>query len=250
MKHATILFAAILAAACVKEQTTTTTAVVGTPVPAPEVSLTPTPQPSPAAPARNVPGFAPRDEASSDPSFAAYREQLRAAVRAKDWTAMEKLIDPKIRTSFGGSGGTADFRDRLDNKGMWQELDSILAMGGTFRELDRGQQQFCAPYVFSAWPEERDSFEHLAVIRDGAPLHGKNDPNSAVLATLRHEFVRIGGEDPLRNGVADPEWRHVETADGLSGWVKDADVRSPIDYRACFTKRSGEWKMDLLVAGD
>ena len=27
-------------------------------------------------------------------------------------------------------------------------------------------------------------------------------------------------------------------------------VRSPVDYRACFSRMKGEWKMVVLVAGD
>lgn len=42
----------------------------------------------------------------------------------------------------------------------------------------------------------------------------------------------------------------VRTANGQEGWVRGSDVRSPIDYRAGFSKRSGQWKLEAFVAGD
>ncbi|HEY0140674.1 MAG TPA: hypothetical protein VGF48_07250 [Thermoanaerobaculia bacterium] len=44
--------------------------------------------------------------------------------------------------------------------------------------------------------------------------------------------------------------RHVRTLGGKEGWVRTSDVRTPIGYRAGFSKRYGAWKMDALVAGD
>jgi hypothetical protein len=51
----------------------------------------------------------PVDEASQDASFAQFRQQMIAAVDAKNGEALMGMLDPKIRLSFGGSGGLADF---------------------------------------------------------------------------------------------------------------------------------------------
>ncbi len=37
---------------------------------------------------------------------------------------------------------------------------------------------------------------------------------------------------------------------GKKGYVSVKFVRSPIDYRACFEKKNGKWKMNTFVAGD
>jgi len=42
----------------------------------------------------------------------------------------------------------------------------------------------------------------------------------------------------------------VKTSGGVEGWVAAADVYSPIGYRAGFSNRTGEWKLEALVAGD
>ena len=60
---------------------------------------------TPPAPAVNGPKLAFIDETLNDPSFAAYREQLLTAVRARDAKKVLALSDPNIRTSFGGEVG-------------------------------------------------------------------------------------------------------------------------------------------------
>jgi hypothetical protein len=65
------------------------------------------------------------------------------------------------------------------------------------------------------------------------------------VATLSYDIVRIAD-----NYKHPANWRKVKTESGKTGWVEERLVRSQIDYRACFEKKNGEWKMILLVAGD
>jgi len=169
----------------------------------------------------------PVDEASRDPTFVAYRAQLLAAVRRRDSAAVLAATDPNIRTGFGDEGGIKDLK--LDT--LWSELEQILTLGGTFRS-----GMFWAPYVYSAWPESHDAFQHVAVIAANVPL--RETPAGRTIATLAYDILRRL-----------PDQR-VETMDGRKGWIESRFVRSPIDYRAGFTKRGGEWKMTALVAGD
>ena len=134
---------------------------------APPSSETPDP---PAQPAACVPApdrLCPVDEGASDPSFAAYRTRLEVAVRRRDADALLALVDPDIRTSFGGTGGIDHFRAqwKLDapDSALWPELDAILSSGGTFRG-PAAARSFWAPYVYSAWPEGKDSFTHVAAL--------------------------------------------------------------------------------------
>jgi hypothetical protein len=191
----------------------------------------------------------PSDEGASDPSFAAFRDRLREAVKQKNEKALLSLLDSKIRTTFGdGDGGVEAFRKQwnsasADSK-LWPELDSLLTMGGSF--LGEGKERsFWAPYVYSNWPEAVDSFEHVVAIRNGVIIRKTPEASSAQVSGVDYAILRLV-PDP-RSGK---EWRKVETRDGKSGWVRGADVRSPIDYRAGFSRRTGEWKMDALVAGD
>lgn len=42
----------------------------------------------------------------------------------------------------------------------------------------------------------------------------------------------------------------IVTPRGKAAFVQSLFLRSPVDYRARFVKSGGEWRMDLLVAGD
>lgn len=197
-------------------------------------SLTP-----PAPPTVTGPKLAFVDEASKDPSFAAYRDQLLAAVRARDAKTVLALSDPNIRTSFGGDGGRAALEQALKEE-VWGELEQILSLGGTFRE-----GMFWAPYVYAAWPEAQDPFETLAVIGDDVALRESGDANAPAIATLSRDLVTRAS--PPGEGGA---WTKVKTADGKTGFVESKSVRSPVGYRAGFLKTKDGWRMNAWVAGD
>ena len=61
---------------------------------------------------------------------------------------------------------------------------------------------------------------------------------------ITKSFVRDGKDDRIFI------WYKIETLGGKKGFVSAEFVRSPIDYRACFEKKNGKWKMTAFVAGD
>jgi hypothetical protein len=188
------------------------------------------------------PKLTPVDEATKDPTLVAFRDELLAAVRKRDAGAVVALADPKIRTSFGGGGGTADLRKALARPGMWEDLEQLLTMGGKFVGTS-----FWAPYVYSAWPDREDAFESLAVIAENVPLRQLADANARAVATLSYDIVQRA--KPASGNES--AWQHVQTADGKTGFVESRSVRSPVGYRAGFLKNAdGKWKMNALVAGD
>lgn len=195
----------------------------------------------------------PVDEAVRDREFAQFRDDLLIATRSRDHRALLEAINPSIRTSFGADGGIEQFKTMWkpeDPKSkLWSELEHVLTLGGTFREPGNAAS-FCAPYPYSAWPEDLDAFEYLVVTRAGTPLKASLEPSSTDVTSLGYEFVRIAEKDPVRGGNAESVWRRVETADGREGFVDASHVRSPIDYRACFSRHPEGWRMDLFVAGD
>lgn len=183
------------------------------------------------------------DEGAKDPEFAAFRQRLLEAVERRDRDAVLGFAHPNIRTSFGAAGGRADLGRKLDqDPELWQQLESILSMGGTFRS-GGGKRAFWAPYVYSAFPEDRDAFTTFAVVEDAVPLREKPSVDARVLATLSRDLVTAHPGESV-------DWIEVETADSRKGWVERQFVRSPVDYRAGFGKTGQGWKMDALVAGD
>ena len=45
-------------------------------------------------------------------------------------------------------------------------------------------------------------------------------------------------------------WGRVRLADGRTGYIESGSVISPIDYRAIFARRDGQWRMVAFIAGD
>jgi hypothetical protein len=207
----------------------------------------------PSASTPNDPGarpFPPVDEAARVPDFAAFRTRLRAAIAARDTAALLAAIDPKIRTSFGDSDvGSGGFRAqwRLDDPAspLWGELERTLALGGSFAS---GDSAFVAPYVFSRWPNDLDSFENVAVVTSGAPALA--EPRA-----IANPLARLGPQILARGPYAEPSpasrgFTRVRLGDGRLAWLANADVRSPVDYRAFFARRGDGWRITIFVAGD
>lgn len=223
------LIALLLLAGCQREREPGRQALP--PIPANTVSNPATPAACTAAPRR----LCPVDEASRDESFATFRRELAAAVEQNNEARLLTLVDPAVRTSFGGDGGHAAF------KSHWKDaqLDKILRLGGTFR--GRGDEaSFWAPYVYSAWPEGVDAFQHVAAIRAGVPIRRNPSADAETVATVDWAILEVRPSESQSR-----EWVRVK-----EGWVHADDVHSPVGYRAGFSKRSGRWLLDALVAGD
>lgn len=254
-----VVLVVVLAIGCREQTTTETTATTTMATETVTSATTPTPTetatPAPPAPTEVATCTAaagrlcPVDEGARDASFAAFRTELAAAVAAKDEAKLLALVDPAIRTNFGGGGGTGDFKAQWKTSSadspLWRELASILEHGGAFQ--GEGQDQsFWAPYVYAVWPDEVDAFEHVAAIRAGVPVRAEPKPDAEVVSTVDWAILGL----PRVNTAPPTGWQRVKTSDGREGWAQKDDVRSPIGYRAGFSKRSGTWKMDALVAGD
>ncbi len=196
---------------------------------------------TPAAPAVTGPKLTPVDEATTDPSLVAFRDELLAAVRRRDVDAVVALADPKVRTSFGNGGGAEELRRKLRDGELMKDLEQILPLGGKFVG-PADQRTFWAPYVYSAWPDRHDAFQSLAIVGENVPLRDAPNSDAQVIATLSYDIVA----HQKREG----EWFQVKTADGRTGWVEHAFVVSPVGYRAGFSKIDGQWRMRALVAGD
>jgi hypothetical protein len=196
------------------------------------------------------PKLMPVDEAAKDPNFVEFRERLLEAARRRDDEFLSEVIDPNIRTGFGPAGGAVAFRRqwKLDTheSPLWDELETILTLGGGFNPASGGSQ-FWAPYVYSAWPERHDAFRSLAVIEDDVPLYERPDVSARVIGRLSYDIV--ANEDVPAAELAGG-WTRVMTVDGRSGWVDSLTVRSPVGYRAGFTRRNGQWRLSAFVSGD
>jgi hypothetical protein len=202
-----------------------------------------------AAPAYAAPALPPVDHAARVPDFFTFRARLQVALATRDTAAVLAAVDPSIRNSFGGDDGAGDFRTRWKlgdpASPFWEEMATVLALGGTFHD----ESTFVAPYVFAAWPERYDAFEHVAVLGRGVRAREAPSQGGASIASLDFAVVRLAPEAEPSSGDA-AGWVSIRLADGRTAWVARALVRSPVDHRAIFSKRGGAWRLVTFVAGD
>jgi hypothetical protein len=195
--------------------------------------------------------FRPVDESAQDTSFARFRSSLLDAVQRRDTTFLYSVLAAEIKNSFGGDDSISGFRrlwkpDSPDSR-VWDVIARLFQLGAT-----REGEAFVAPYVYSKWPQDLDAFENAAIVSERAIVRALPNDTAQALGTLSYEIVParewVGLEE---NGAHGPHtWAHVRLGAARLGWVKGADVYSPVGYRAFFEKRNGAWKMVILVAGD
>lgn len=194
----------------------------------------------------------PVDKGKTDTSFNVFRENLIKAVKNRDKKSLLSSLDVNIKASFGGDHGIEDFKkywkiDNSDSK-LWDELLSVLTGGGKF--IKEGKNKlFCAPYSFTNFPEDLDAFEYQIIFGKNVNLRDRPDSSANIVAKLSYNVVRVFLVTSSHIET-DYSWLNVETLGGKKGFVRAKYVRSPIDYRACFEKKRGKWKMTTFVAGD
>jgi hypothetical protein len=186
----------------------------------------------------------PIDECAADPSFAAFRDQLRLTIEQRDAAALLEIVADDIEVDFGGGAGRADFSrtwalDRPTASGVWDELAEALSLGCA----GDGSGELYAPSMAAVSMVE-DPFEAAVVIRPGAELRAEPDAASPTLAALDWDIVTVPEWD------SEGAWQRIVLADGRSGFVRSDDLRSPIDYRAAFRRLDGRWRMTAFIAGD
>lgn len=203
----------------------------------------------------------PVDEAAKDASFLAFRTKLIAAAERHDAKYILGIIDPQIKLGFGGDDGIANFRKQwkinAKDSPFWEEFLAAIKNGGAFDGRGRNKyNSFTAPYTFSSWPEDVDSFEHVAIFGSDVNLRERPAADAKVVATLSYNIVTPNNEESttVKTGPGEDDWefdwRKVTTMGGKTGFVKAKYVRSSIDYRAGFEKARGVWKLEFFGAGD
>ena len=191
-----------------------------------------------------APILRPVDEGSRRGDFLEFRRRLQDAVARTDEAAVLAIVDPTVRISFGDSGGAQAFKAQVignRNEDFWGEFGTILRLGGRFRANDA----FDAPYTFSTWPENLDSFECLAITGSRVRVRAAAGLDARIVTQVDFAIVRA---NPPKADT--PGWRGIELPDGRTGFVSSRYVRSPIDHRALFQFHDGRWWLMAYVAGD
>lgn len=198
------------------------------------------------------------DQGPKDASFATYREELLEDIVSRDVDAVVLAAAPNVHLDFGGGEGRAEFRKRLtlseedlseeyahladrQRETYWDELETALRLGGVFTRAN----QFEAPYTWSVeLTGNEEPFSTSFIIGSDIPMRIRASKYGDVITVLDEDIVQV-----LEGGKG-TDFIEVQLAGGRRGFVHKDNLRSPIDYRAIFEKKSGLWLMTAFIAGD
>ncbi len=202
----------------------------------------PNPQPARQAPYKARKLY-PVDESSRDASFATFRKRLLAAIEKRDRRFILSSLSRDIQNTFGGNSGVDGFKEHWNfnarDSEFWAELRTAILLGCT-RESKR---EFWAPYVFSRFPRGLDGYGYTYINGRNVNVRSRPDRSAPALAKLTYAIVAL----PSDRDESTEDWHNIVTPSGMKGFVFH---KYPIDYRACFKKIRGRWRMTFFVAGD
>jgi len=188
----------------------------------------------------------PVDDSPRDKAFLGYVQRLRSAVESRNTRALRRLVDTdevvvgREKEDKGWSRFVAKWRpDDPEDRRLWTALSDMLA-AGFVREHPR---LYLSPYQVWRFPDGLDRGSHVVIARDKAILRSGPSLDSAKVATLSFDVVRLMGESVKGSGLA--AWVPVRTVEGKSGFVMTREVVSPLAPRAQFGFEAGRW---LLIA--
>ncbi|HLA63257.1 MAG TPA: SH3 domain-containing protein [Rhodothermales bacterium] len=191
----------------------------------------------------------PVDQAVDDPSFVTFRARLLAALAGRDTAAVLGAFAPDARLSFGddppGPEGVRQMwlgRTPRGPRSLWVTLARAVAMGSVRDSNNPGFVS--APYVYNAWPDGVDPFEHGAVVGENVRVRATPRLDGEVRGTLSYAIVPVEAWD-------DPAgWARIRLTDGQTGYVSTDYVWSPVGYRVGFEKQPAGWRIVFFIAGD
>jgi hypothetical protein len=143
-----------------------------------------------------------------------------------------------------------DFTEKVEPP--WRQFVDALRLGGAFtttRGTVAGRREFCAPYVYSAFPEDiPNSIGALelpwAIVRSNTPVYAAPSKSAKVVGRLGYALVEF--LDYFPPGVVsagDPGWVHVTVTESRRGFVVGDAARSPEDWHVCLAREPDGWRI-------
>ena len=194
----------------------------------------------------------PVDEAAGDATWTRFRARLIEALQKHDRKFIDGIIDRGVR-NISDLNGVGEFRKlwELDNPAspLWSELPKVLFLGSVQVKQEK-VSEVCAPYVYFKWPSNAPDDTNAAVIAREALLQARPSFASPALQTLSFDLIAVADWEVADEGKDNKQlWVAVKTPAG-SGYLPQEQVRSPLEYRACFVKRDAGWRLSGLEVGE
>ncbi|MDR0469200.1 MAG: hypothetical protein LBH09_04435 [Peptococcaceae bacterium] len=196
----------------------------------------------------------PPSELNEDSEFWETYSELVDAIDKKNLLALDGFLDDDIIVSFGGKKGKLDFyeewelNDNPELSKVWAEIERTIQLGGIFNVEEKA---YVAPYIYINFPNEFDTFEHLAITNKDVHVYEKEDIDSDVIDILCYNIVKRKKWDSGFWTKTDQDFIQIETISGRIGYVQKQYIRSPSDYRFSIKcNNNGEWKIIYMISGD
>ena len=195
----------------------------------------------------------PVDEGAQDPNWMRFRARLLDALAGHDQKFVLGILDARVR-NISGKDGIAEFRRLWEpqsaNSVLWSELAKVLFLGSVYVKRDNGESEVCAPYVYYQWPLDDAGDAYGAVIAKEALLKAKPAADAPTLKALSYDLVKVlDWEVADEDKASKQKWVQVKT-DAGAGYLPEEQVRSPLEYRACFARQGAAWRLTGLEVGD
>ena len=187
--------------------------------------------------------LAPVDQCAGDASFVAFRDGLTAIIAKRDAPAMLAALSDDVEVDFGGGTGREAFTRnwQLDNPAdspLWAKLGAALALGCAVSEEYR-----IAPSSVVQFDPMLDAYNSV-IAGPAGTLHAAPSDDAAVVARLSWDVLTLGEPNDA------PGWYAAKLADGRVGFVRQEQVRSPLDFRIVMKRVGGRWAITAFVGGD
>ena len=189
----------------------------------------------------------PLDEAAKDASWVSFRQTLQAALARRDREFVAGILDANVRSGLEGGRGPEQFRAQWqldsDTSPLWPELAAVLALPSAWHRPDEGPAELCVPYVSVRWPQDMDAYRGGAIIAPKVAVKSEPYGASNTVASLSYNIVEVADwEVDDRSPASKQKWVRVKLRRG-EGYVREEQIRSPIEHAACFAKGESGWRL-------
>lgn len=195
----------------------------------------------------------PIDEAASDATWPRFRARLLEALARRDQKFVLGIVDSRIR-NISPIDGVTEFRKLWEPQSadspLWVELPRLLFLGSVFVKRGKNLTELCAPYVHFKWPDAAPADASGAIIARETLMKARPAAASDTLQTLSYHLVKVLDWEVADEDKATPQkWVRIQTTAG-AGFVPEEQIRSPLEYRACFVRSGTGWRMTGLEVGE
>ncbi len=195
----------------------------------------------------------PVDEGAADATWPRFRARLLDALAKRDQKFVLGIVDTRIR-NISPADGAAEFRKLWEpqsaHSALWIELPKLLFLGSVFAKRGKNLTELCAPYIHFKWPDDAPAGASGAIIAKESLLKARPAAASATLESLSYHLVRVlDWEVDDEDKSSAQKWVRIQYRTG-AGFVPEEQIRSPLEYRACFVNAGGGWRMTGLEAGE